>query len=222
MHITPSHPLLTPCVVALSLWAVGCVTSSDESATALPAEGAGAGGSASTAGGESSAGDSVRAVGGGGAAVVDPPVGSGGGGGDGPEPLDPNGDEDGDGVTNGEDNCPTEANGCQADKDADGIGDACDPSCEETCVGLICGDEGIVGCNCSNSCPAGYTCVTDAAHWTDTCNEQRHRVCAKTCSSVPDCLGYQHGYMCLNVGGGGPNSCICYTYANLPMCGGGM
>ena len=39
----------------------------------------------------------------------------------------PNGDNDGDGVLNGVDNCPTVANANQADCDGDHIGDACDP-----------------------------------------------------------------------------------------------
>ncbi len=39
---------------------------------------------------------------------------------------DPNGDDDGDGVKNGEDNCPTTANADQKDTDGDGIGDVCD------------------------------------------------------------------------------------------------
>jgi lysophospholipase L1-like esterase len=35
---------------------------------------------------------------------------------------------DGDGVPDGQDNCPDEYNGDQADRDGDGIGDACDPA----------------------------------------------------------------------------------------------
>lgn len=38
----------------------------------------------------------------------------------------PGGDNDGDGVLNGADNCPTTANADQADCDSDGIGDVCD------------------------------------------------------------------------------------------------
>ena len=42
------------------------------------------------------------------------------------EPLDPEEDEDGDGVLNGQDNCPNKGNKSQTDTDGDGIGDSCD------------------------------------------------------------------------------------------------
>jgi cytosine/adenosine deaminase-related metal-dependent hydrolase len=42
-------------------------------------------------------------------------------------------DMDGDGVRNGSDNCPRDANDSQADDDRDGIGDACDPCDDEVC-----------------------------------------------------------------------------------------
>jgi lysophospholipase L1-like esterase len=45
-----------------------------------------------------------------------------------PAPLDgPLADADGDGISNGEDNCATVANPRQDDRDEDGLGDACDP-----------------------------------------------------------------------------------------------
>ena len=40
--------------------------------------------------------------------------------------FDPNGDDDGDTILNGVDNCPTNANTDQKDTDGDGIGDVCD------------------------------------------------------------------------------------------------
>mgnify|MGYP002406030215 CR=1 FL=1 len=40
--------------------------------------------------------------------------------------LDPSGDQDGDNVLNGQDNCPVKPNDAQGDGDGDGIGDACD------------------------------------------------------------------------------------------------
>ena len=39
---------------------------------------------------------------------------------------DPNGDDDGDGIKNGVDNCPSKSNADQKDTDGDGIGDVCD------------------------------------------------------------------------------------------------
>jgi hypothetical protein len=52
----------------------------------------------------------------------------------GPEPvqavflLDDVQDDDGDGVANGDDNCPTASNPDQADTDGDGVGNVCDPT----------------------------------------------------------------------------------------------
>jgi len=45
---------------------------------------------------------------------------------DGMDPVDPEGDDDGDGVKNDEDNCPDDPNVGQEDLDEDGKGDACD------------------------------------------------------------------------------------------------
>ena len=45
-----------------------------------------------------------------------------------PQPILPNNDQDGDGVFNDQDNCPTISNASQKDSDNDGMGDVCDPT----------------------------------------------------------------------------------------------
>jgi hypothetical protein len=45
-------------------------------------------------------------------------------------------DTDGDGIADGLDNCPLDPNPNQADVDADGFGDACDPDDEPTTLVL--------------------------------------------------------------------------------------
>ena len=47
------------------------------------------------------------------------------------------GDQDNDGIPDGEDNCPTDANANQLDLDGDGIGDACDMQENDLCAGAI-------------------------------------------------------------------------------------
>jgi hypothetical protein len=60
-------------------------------------------------------------------------------------------DADGDGIDNQRDNCPLVANADQRDRDADGIGDACDPSPDEN---RHAGDEDQDGFpNGSDTCP---------------------------------------------------------------------
>src|SRR6185436_3429137 len=62
------------------------------------------------------------------------------------------GDQDGDGVGNPCDNCPTVANSAQADADADGIGDACDTCVDVDGDGL--GDPSFAGKLCpTDNCP---------------------------------------------------------------------
>ena len=51
--------------------------------------------------------------------------------------LDPNGDEDGDSILNGVDNCPTTANTDQKDTDGDGIGDVCQDTDSDGVVDTI-------------------------------------------------------------------------------------
>ncbi|NIP78115.1 MAG: hypothetical protein GWM90_02475, partial [Gemmatimonadetes bacterium] len=58
-------------------------------------------------------------------------------------------DRDEDGVLDGDDNCPADANPGQEDTDGDGEGDACDAS-----PGPVCGDAVCEGSEDPLSCPA--------------------------------------------------------------------
>jgi hypothetical protein len=60
-------------------------------------------------------------------------------------------DADGDGVPDGEDNCPLVANPAQADTDGDGVGDACD-LCPDTPAGSLITPD---GCSIEQLCPCG-------------------------------------------------------------------
>lgn len=64
-----------------------------------------------------------------------------------PENDDPP-DADGDGIADGQDNCPTISNADQNDADADGVGDRCD-QCSATAHGLVNGQ----GCSIAQLCP---------------------------------------------------------------------
>jgi MYXO-CTERM domain-containing protein len=63
-------------------------------------------------------------------------------------------DADGDGLKEGEDNCPEDPNPLQADLDDDGVGDACDADADgdglDDDLSLYGG-----GCACGQSSPAG-------------------------------------------------------------------
>jgi hypothetical protein len=76
-----------------------------------------------------------------------------------------NADDDGDGVLNGCDNCPSTANPGQEDRDYDGIGDACD-SCPDSPPGE--NYIGADGCTASAPCPymgVGGKLYTREAIW---------------------------------------------------------
>ncbi len=81
-------------------------------------------------------------------------------------------DDDGDGVDDGADNCPRDANPEQADGDGDGQGDACDPdTCTPACAGN-CGPDGCGGV--CGLCAAGERCeggTCQATGCTRTCGD---------------------------------------------------
>jgi hypothetical protein len=68
-------------------------------------------------------------------------------------------DADGDGVADGQDNCPTAANADQRDTDGDGIGDACD-QCPATAPGALVTGQ---GCSVEQLCPC--EAPASAEHW---------------------------------------------------------
>ncbi len=78
-----------------------------------------------------------------GAATTEPDPGSSSETSDAPTttPTEPDADDDGDGVPNGDDNCPQHENGSQADLDEDGVGDACDPDKDGDGLELDCEPE---------------------------------------------------------------------------------
>ncbi|MFB6263218.1 MAG: FG-GAP repeat domain-containing protein, partial [Bradymonadaceae bacterium] len=89
----------------------------------------------------------------GGCIVLLAPFGACGGGGP---------DADGDGVSDGKDNCPAVANGGQSDGDGDSAGDACD-NCPETSNGeQTNGDEDSLGDACDNCAGADNEKQEDA------------------------------------------------------------
>lgn len=85
-------------------------------------------------------------------------------------PADPNADDDGDTVLNGQDNCPTITNINQTDTDADGLGDACDIDLDgdtvtnnlDNCPAVANHDQADAdGDGTGDACDSnGFTCVT--------------------------------------------------------------
>jgi hypothetical protein len=71
-------------------------------------------------------------------------AGNGGNGGGQATPTD----ADGDGIANTEDNCPARANPSQADRDHDGVGNACDPVVDGDHDGVVTGTQ--------DNCPADF------------------------------------------------------------------
>jgi hypothetical protein len=167
--------------VALTLALCACTTPNDRvsgggpTADASAGGGGGApnGGSGGAGGGSGGSGGTPTGGSGGEPAPRDAgPVsggsgGNGGGGGKGgagggaqtPDAaLPPAEDADDDGVVNGEDNCPVEANNNQDDRDADGLGDACDPCpdlSDPSGDPLACAPECEVGVTERRPCPDG-------------------------------------------------------------------
>lgn len=139
--------------------------------------------------------------------------------------LNPDDDEDLDGRLNGQDNCPFDFNPCQYDLDNDGLGDACDGTCEEHCSVRTCNWPNALGCNCSNNCPAGFGCMTDYDYQhgysgdlplpdggTHSCEPRFWKVCARYCTEQNPCpMGTCYE---LQLGSG----CICYSWAMLLPC----
>jgi hypothetical protein len=89
---------------------------------------------------------------------------------------DPNADDDGDGVLNGEDNCPKDPNEYQIDSDEDDLGNECDPD--------PCPDYQVVTdpCGGPNGCIEGFYCSTQTiACEQDVCPEGSRRTYTLEC-----------------------------------------
>ena len=124
------------------------------------------------------------------------------------------GDQDGDGIGDAHDNCPTASNPCQEDSDLDGIGDACDSVCDPGCRGNLCdewGDQGIP-CDCE-ACPTGYWSVGDDHQPIGICsNATLHCFCVKPCTQMSDCPSI---LQCSSLNGG----CWCTRLSiTTPVC----
>jgi len=82
--------------------------------------------------------------------------------------LPPAGDADGDGVSNGVDNCPTTPNPDQADTDGDGVGDGVGDACDkETCDGIDNNGNGLVDEGFPDSDGDGIADCVDPVFGTD-------------------------------------------------------
>jgi hypothetical protein len=120
-------------------------------------------------------------------------------------------DQDCDGVPDPYDNCPTVSNPCQEDSDGDGLGDACDAECTETCFGEACGP-GVQSCNCpGTACPSGSFCLGDSHTSNGTCG-RTYGFCTHSCTSMDDCPPTLY---CAAAG----SDCICFRISTtVPAC----
>jgi hypothetical protein len=70
-------------------------------------------------------------------------------------------DDDGDGICNDSDNCPSDANSSQADSDGDGTGDACDTCTDADGDGY--GDNSFAASTCASDCDDSDATINPAA-----------------------------------------------------------
>ncbi|MEQ9081711.1 MAG: trypsin-like serine protease [Sandaracinaceae bacterium] len=117
----------------------------------------------------------------------------------------PPSDRDGDGVSDGSDNCPEHPNPLQENSDTDALGDACDncdlvdnpdqadAECAPGFSGMFCDGDG-VGDACDN-CPGVYNPSQadcdgngsgDACDFPDADGDERHDLCDDNCPDVPN------------------------------------
>jgi len=120
-------------------------------------------------------------------------------------------DCDGDGIPDSLDNCRCVANADQADVDADGVGDACDPGCHtdaecddhNVCTTDTCHSQGDGYCvNAPISCDDGDGCTADSCDPSAGC---RHAAQCPDCSgasaSAPTLWPPNHKLVSVSVGG---------------------